>query len=118
MQLYKESGIAAAFFANRAPSSTHRWRRGLLTYNPFFEASYEKGFSPLQTLFSVVTLDRLGLDDHGRVGFLPVLAFGGDCSGDVARTQPESNRYACHNRRGYGNNDFVNLLLCHNNLTV
>ena len=39
LQLYKESGIAAAFFANRAPSSTHRRRRGFLTYNPFFEAS-------------------------------------------------------------------------------
>ena len=66
----------------------------------------------------VIRLDRLGLDDHGRVGFLPVLAFGGDCSGDVARTQPQRNRYACHNCRGYGNNDFVNLLFAHHNLTV
>ena len=69
-------------------------------------------------LARVIRLDRFGLDDHGCVGFLPVLAFGGDGSCHVARTQPESNRYACHNRRGYGNNDFVNLLLCHNNLTV
>ena len=69
-------------------------------------------------LARIVGLDRFGLDDHGRVGFLPVLAFRGDGSGHVARTQPQRNRYACHNRRGYGNNDFVNLLFAHNNLTI
>ena len=69
-------------------------------------------------LRSIVGLDGLRLNDYGRVGFLPVLAFGGDGSGHAARTQPQRNRYACHNRRGYGNNDFVDLLLCHNNLTV
>ena len=64
-------------------------------------------------LARVIRFDGLGLDDHTRVGFLPVLGLGGDRSGDVARTQPQRNRYACHNRRGYGNNDFVNLLLTH-----
>ena len=64
-------------------------------------------------LARVIRFDGLGLDDHTRVGFLPVLAFGGDRSCHVARTQPQRNRYACHNRRGYGNNDFVNLLLTH-----
>ena len=37
-----------------------------------------EGSSPLQTLFSVVTLDGLRLNDHARVGFLPVLGLGGD----------------------------------------
>ena len=69
-------------------------------------------------LARIVGLDRFGLDDHGRVGFLPVLGLGGDRPCHVARTQPQRNRYACHNRRGYGNNDFVNLLFAHNNLTV
>ena len=69
-------------------------------------------------LRSVIRLDGLRLDDHGRVGFLPVLAFGGDRSGHVALTDVQSNRYTCHNRGGYGNNDFVNLLFAHNNLTV
>ena len=66
----------------------------------------------------VIRLDGLRLDDHAGVGFLPVLGLGGDGSCHVARTQPQRNRYACHNRRGYGNNDFVNLLFAHHNLTV
>ena len=57
----------------------------------FFEASYEKGSSPLQTLFSVVTLDGLRLYDHAGVGFLPVLAFGSDRSCHVARTQSKGS---------------------------
>ena len=68
-------------------------------------------------LARIVGLDRFGLDDHTGVGFLPVLGLGGDCPCHVARTQPQRNRYACHNRRGYGNNDFVDLLFAHNNLT-
>ena len=35
-------------------------------------------------LRSVVGLDGFSLDDHARVGFLPVLTLGGDRSCDVA----------------------------------
>ena len=71
----------------------------------------------------VVTLYRLGLDDDGSVAFLPSLAAGRYRSGDVARTQSQRNRHARHNRCGYGNDDFVDLLLTHtiyrfNDLTV
>ena len=64
-------------------------------------------------LARVIRFDGLGLDDHGRVGFLPVLAFGGDGSCHIARPQPQRNRDACHKRRGDGNNNFVDLLLSH-----
>ena len=65
-------------------------------------------------LARIVRLDSLRLNDHGRVGFLPVLGLGGDRSCHVARTQSER----CSQRRQrcdqYGNDDFDDLLFGHN----
>ena len=69
-------------------------------------------------LARIVGLDRFGLDDHGRVGFLPVLGLGGDRSGDVARTQPESRSQRRQCRNQHGDDNLNDLLLCHNDLTV
>ena len=95
-----------------------RYRASLYMWSLPFPSPFRGRLGRGLFLRSIVGLDGLRLNDYGRVGFLPVLAFGGDGSGHVARTQPQRNRYACHNRRGYGNNDFVKLLFARNNVTV
>ena len=80
---------------------------------PFFEASYEKGSSQLQTLFSVVTLDGLGLDDDGGVAFLPCLRTGSDGSRDVAGTQSQPRRQCRQCRNQHGDDYFYNFFLSH-----
>ena len=66
----------------------------------------------------IIRLDSLRLDDHGRVGFLPVLGLGGDGSCHVARTQLESRSQRRQCRNQHGDDNLNDLLLCHNNLTV
>ena len=47
-------------------------------------------FGTLEAFFrGVVGLDSFGLDDDGRVGFLPVLGLGGDRPCDVAGCSAE-----------------------------
>lgn len=53
----------------------------------------------------VVTLDGVGLNDHGRVGFLPVLGLGGDRSGVVALTQSEGGSQCRQHRNEHGDDD-------------
>ena len=69
-------------------------------------------------LARVIRLDGLRLNDHGRVGFLPVLAFGGDRPCHIARTQPESRSQRRQCRNQHGDDNLNDLLLTHNNLTV
>lgn len=66
-----------------------------------------------QFLGSIVGFDGLCLNDARRVGTLPVLGLGGDCSSHVAGTETERNRHRGYNRRCYSSHDFVNLLLTH-----
>ena len=67
---------------------------------------------------SVVALDGLGLNNDAGVAFLPCFGAGRYGACDVAGLQAERNRHACHNRRGDGNDDFINLLFSHNGLTI
>ena len=62
---------------------------------------------------SVVTLNCFGLDDAGRVAFLPVLALRCDGAGHVARTQSESSSECRQCRDKHRDNDFDDLLLAH-----
>ena len=66
----------------------------------------EKRSSHLQLLRSIVGLDGFSLDDHGGVGFLPVLGLGGDGSGDVAGTKSEGCTKCRECGDEYGNNRF------------
>ena len=65
-------------------------------------------------LFSVVTLDGLGLNNHRGVAALVVLTLRGHGTRDVAGGQTERYRNACHDRRGDGHYHLVNLLFSHN----
>ena len=68
----------------------------------------------LQLFARVVGLDRLSLDNHTRVGFLPVLGLGCHGSSDVTGCQPESRSKRCEGRYQHRDDDFNDLLLVHN----
>ena len=75
-------------------------------------------FLPLPSLIEtflrrIVRLDSLRLNDHGRVGFLPVLTLRGDRSCHVARTQPESRSQRRQRCNQHGDDNLNDLLLCH-----
>jgi len=80
----------------------------------FFDASYEKGSSPLQTLFSVVTLDGLGDDGAGGVAALVVLTLGGDGTSHIAGRESQCDRCTRHDGRRESDDDFVDTLFGHN----
>ena len=62
----------------------------ILIHTPLESRSLEEIYLRLFLLFrSVVGLDGLRLNDHTRVGFLPVLALGRDGTGDIAARQTE-----------------------------
>ena len=72
-----------------------------------------EGSSLLQTLFRVVTLDGLSLDDDGGVAFLPCLTSRGDGPGDVAGTQSQARRQCRQCRNQHGDHDFEDFFLSH-----
>ena len=76
-------------------------------------ASYEKGSSPLLTLFRVVTLDGLGDDGAGGVAALVILTLGGDGPSHVAGRESQCDRCTRHDGRRESDDDFVNFLLVH-----
>ena len=79
----------------------------------FLLASYEKVSSPLQTLFSVVTLDSLGDDGAGSVAALVILTLSGDGPSHVAGRESQCDRCTRHQSGCEHRNDFVDLLLGH-----
>ena len=64
-------------------------------------------------LARIVRLDSLRLNDHGRVGFLPVLTLRGDRSCHVARTQSKGSAECRERDDEHRDHDFNNLLLTH-----
>ena len=75
-------------------------------------------FLPLPSLIEtflarIVRFDGLGLNDHGRVGFLPVLGLGGDRSGDVTGTQSEGRSQCRQRSNQYRDDNLDDLFLVH-----
>ena len=80
------------------PGSSEIASAGFLLENGQKQLLTLRAFSYLATLERLrLHFDRFGLDDDRRVGFLPVLRFGGDGPRHVAGLEPQGNRQTNYN---------------------